>query len=75
MGEWILAVVSIFGVVLNIYKNKWCFIVWAVTNFIWMLINLSREIYAQAFLFFIYFLLAIWGMFEWKIDDIKDVES
>ncbi len=56
---------SIIGVILNIYKNKICFIIWAVTNFSWMIVDIYKGIPAQAFLFAVYFLLAIFGLYKW----------
>lgn len=61
----ILVALSIAGVVLNIYKKKICFIIWAITNFSWMLVDIYKEIYTQAFLFAVYFLLAIFGLYKW----------
>ena len=62
---WILASLSIVGVVLNVWKNPICFYIWAGTNFTWMLVDYRKGLYSQALLFFVYFLLAIWGMASW----------
>ena len=64
--SWTLTIAALIGVVLNIKRKRICFHIWMVTNAGWALVDLSRGIYAQAFLFFIYFLLAIWGIFAWK---------
>ncbi len=64
--EWLVTIFSITGVVLNIKKNKWCFVIWSVTNFCWMVIDFYKGIYAQAFLFLIYFILALYGLYEWS---------
>ena len=61
-----LTLASLAGVILNIKKNRACFWVWLITNFTWAVIDLWMGIYLQAFLFFVYFLLAIWGLLEWK---------
>jgi hypothetical protein len=62
---WGITIFSIMGVILNIYKNSICFIIWTATNLIWCIFNFKKKIYAQSFLFFIYFILAIWGLIEW----------
>ncbi len=62
---WNLVILSIIGVVLNIYKNKICFIIWAITNFSWMVVDFYKDIYSQAALFGVYFLLAIFGLYKW----------
>lgn len=63
---WALTALSIVGVVLNIYKNKWCFGIWAFTNFSWMIVDFNHGIYPQAALFGVYFLLAILGLLKWR---------
>jgi len=67
--DWIVAILSIIGVILNIYKNKWCFILWAITNFFWVVIDYQQGLYAQAFLFTVYFVLALWGLYRWKKEE------
>jgi hypothetical protein len=63
---WCLTFLSIIGVILNIYKIKWCFYIWSFTNFAWMIIDYQKDIKAQAALFLVYFLLALWGIFKWR---------
>lgn len=66
---WIITLLSIIGVILNIYKNKYCFIIWSITNFLWMIIDFYCKLYSQSFLFMIYFILAIYGLIKWLKDD------
>lgn len=68
---WLVTILSITGVILNIYKNKWCFVIWSITNFSWMIIDFYKGIYAQAFLFLVYFLLAIYGLIKWSVEECK----
>lgn len=63
---WGLTLFSIIGVILNIKKKKSCFYIWAGTNFSWMVVDYLYGFYAQAFLFLIYFGLAIWGIIAWR---------
>jgi len=63
---WGLTLFSIIGVILNIKKKKSCFYIWAGTNFAWMVVDYVSGLYAQAFLFLIYFGLAIWGIIAWR---------
>lgn len=72
--SWIITVLSLIGVILNIKKKRACFYIWAVTNAAWTIIDWEKGIPAQASLFFIYFLLALWGIWEWrkKGDKCKD---
>ena len=63
---WIISAVSLTGVVLNIKKKRVCFILWTFTNAFWCGYDIYKEAYPQAVLFFVYFLLAIWGIIEWR---------
>lgn len=64
---WACAVVSVAGVILNIKKKRACFYLWACTNATWTVVDFYEGIYAQSVLFFLYFLLALWGLWEWKV--------
>jgi nicotinamide riboside transporter PnuC len=64
--EWIFATLSLTGVILNVYKNKWGFVFWLFANIGWVYINLKHEIYSQAILFAIYFILAAVGLYQWS---------
>lgn len=63
---WICTSFSLLGVILNIKKKRSCFYIWTVTNGIWAGVDFYKGIYAQALLFAIYFLLALWGIYEWR---------
>tara|TARA_R110000824_G_scaffold399188_1_gene604230 strand:- start:1025 stop:1243 length:219 start_codon:yes stop_codon:yes gene_type:complete len=63
---WIVATLSVVGVVLNIYKSRWCFYIWTLTNFSWMMIDYNAGITSQSALNALYFLLAIWGIIKWR---------
>ena len=63
---WPLTVLSLFGVVLNIYKKRACFYIWAVTNLSWCIIDFYHGLPEQGVLFAVYFGLAIFGIIKWK---------
>ena len=62
---WIVFVITIMGVVLNIKQNKWCFVLWAGTNFVWMIVDYQAGIFPQAAKYAVFFALAIWGLISW----------
>ena len=66
VGKWLLASISLLGVVLNIKRQRACFYIWAFTNATWTIVDLSHGIYAQAALQAVYVVLAIWGIVAWK---------
>jgi hypothetical protein len=63
---WIITGLSLIGVVLNILQLKICFAVWLITNAFWSIRNYRRGEKAQAFLFAVYFGLAVWGLVAWR---------
>jgi len=58
---------SIVGTILNIRKNRWCFIVWIATNGFWCVYNFRvLHSYQQGVIFLVYAGLAVWGLIKWK---------
>ena len=62
---WVITAVAIVGTIGNVYKKNWCFILWIVSNLYWMFIDITYGLYSQAFLFFVYFALSIFGLYKW----------
>ncbi len=60
------AVFSIIGAILNSRQNKYGFVVWGVTNFCWLIVDFSRGIYAQAFLYLVFIGINIYGWCCWN---------
>ena len=69
---WTLAILSLAGTVLNVQKRPEGFYFWIVANVGWVLINWGAGIYAQACLFAIYLLLAIYGAWLWSRGRSRD---
>lgn len=63
--QWIAAAISFIGVYLNIAKNKWCFVIWMFGNGIWIYINFTSELPAQAITFIGYSLCNVYGFYKW----------
>ena len=64
--KWIIAGISLTGVILNIFLNRWGFACWIVGNAFWSWFNYNHREYALAVLFFVYFVLAVYGFWVWK---------
>ena len=71
--SWIVTIASIVGVILNIRKNKLCFLIWSITNFSWMVIDFYYKLYSQSALFAVYFILAIYGLWKWEKDEKRKI--
>ena len=64
--SWIMSGVALLGTVINAEKNKYGFLFWIVSN-LYMVIRFAFiGEFAQMTLFFIYFLLAIRGIYSWS---------
>jgi len=63
---WIITIISIIGVILNIYKNRYGFVLWMIANAFWCVIDFKQGIPAQSVLFVVYFFLALWGWITWS---------
>ena len=62
---WIVTGSSLIGAILNIYKNKYCFLIWTGTNATWAIVDYIKGIYPQSALFMVYTCLAVWGLIKW----------
>lgn len=65
MLMWFLAVLSIIGAIMNVQQNRAGFLLWMFTNLCWAVIDFRRKLYAQSFLFAVYFGLSFWGWISW----------
>lgn len=63
---WVIALVALAGVWLNIKKDSRCFILWTFTNGFWCVYDYHIGATAQSVLFFVYFVLALYGLYEWR---------
>lgn len=62
---WAVTAASLIGAYANVKQKAWGFILWMLTNLTWCIVDFVTGIYSQAFLMFIYFLMALWGFIEW----------
>ena len=71
--SWLMSAIALAGTVMNSERNKVGFCFWVVSN-LYMVIRFAFiGEYAQATLFFIYFLLAVRGICVWSKKE-KEVE-
>lgn len=60
-----MAALSLLGVWLNIHGYRICFVIWAVTNASWAIIDLRHGLPQQAALQTVYFTLSLYGIWKW----------
>ena len=66
MLYWLMAALSLAGVVLNIHGYRVCFVLWAITNATWAVADYRHGLPQQAALQAVYFLLSIYGIVRWS---------
>ena len=64
--SWVMSAIALCGTVLNAEKNILGFTFWVVSNLYMVVRFWVIGEYAQMTLFFIYFLLAIRGIYVWS---------
>lgn len=65
-ASWFIVGAALLGTWLNIQKDQRCFWIWCCTNGFWCMYDAWHELYAQAFLFAVYFVLAVVGIWKWR---------
>lgn len=75
MFIWFNTAVAIIGTVLNAKQLRFGFILWMITNAIFVVYNLYIKSYPQAALFSVYFGLAVFGWISWGKGEKKAVEN
>lgn len=74
--NWAMSAIALTGTILNSRRNKFGFICWTLSN-LWMAItSIYAGLIPQGILFFIYLLLAIYGIFKWtKLESGKNAKK
>jgi nicotinamide riboside transporter PnuC len=65
MYEWILTGLSILGTVFNLQKHVAGWVIWTIANLGWIIIFFQKRMMAEAFLFSVYLVLSVYGIFKW----------
>lgn len=63
----IATICSLYGNYLVIKKNKFGFVIWLISNILWILINFIGVLnISQVIMFVIYGVLNVYGWIKWK---------
>lgn len=73
--SWGLVIISLTGNVFIIKKNVLGQWMWACANIGWIAYNLTLQAYAQAFLFFVYFGMCVWGIMAWSRQSTAHIDK
>jgi nicotinamide riboside transporter PnuC len=63
---WVITAGSLVGLCFNIAKHRFCFAIWAVTNAVWVAVDLEHGLPQQAALQAVYFGMSIYGFIAWR---------
>jgi len=72
---WFVTIVALVGVILNIEHDLRCFYIWSFTNAAFAIRTFFLGAYEMTALFIIYFVLAIVGIYRWKIKPHQEEQS
>jgi len=64
--NWLVALVTLTGAILNVYRKRYCFVLWMFTNIYWLIHNYLIMEYAQSALAIVFLSLSIFGWIKWK---------
>ncbi|MFA7346561.1 MAG: nicotinamide mononucleotide transporter [Desulfurivibrionaceae bacterium] len=65
MYEWILTGLSILGTLYNLQKRAAGWVIWTIANLGWIISFSHKGMMAEAFLFSVYLVLSVYGIFKW----------
>jgi hypothetical protein len=63
---WLVTALCLAGTILNVKQSIWCFRLWMLGNLAWLAVDVANRCYSRAFLDVVHFILAAWGLAEWK---------
>ncbi len=64
--SWIMSLIALTGTILNAQMKKEGFYFWIVSNLYLSYMDWKAGLYYQSLLLFIYFLLALNGLYNWN---------
>lgn len=62
---WLVMGLALIGTIGNIYKRRWGFLLWTISNTAWAVYDVWLGAYAQAAQFAVFTALAVWGYVQW----------
>lgn len=62
--NWLIVVIALIGIVLNVRRRWQGFLFWLISNGWWFWHNLVIGEYAQAVLFFVFWILSVYGIYN-----------
>lgn len=63
---WTATAIALAGTVLNCKQNRACFVLWLFTNAMWLGWDIYQGLYSRALMDLVQFILAGYGLYEWR---------
>lgn len=63
---WGVTLASLIGTLANVYRKRWCFWIWLVTNTAWSAYDWWIGAYSQSALMGVYAGLSVLGLIQWR---------
>ena len=60
---WVATIICITGTVINIKRINWCFYLWAVGEVMWVIYDLSQNLWSRTMLDLLGLVLALIGIY------------
>lgn len=62
---WSMAILNIFGTILNIKVDYRAFVIWTVCNIFWLAYDIYTKQYARIIVDIVNLATSTWGLIEW----------
>ena len=69
---WCASGISVVGVLLNAYKNIWCWPVWCIGNSIWIYYNIATDQWPQVILWIAFTIANVFAWYKWSKDEVDN---
>ncbi len=63
---WLIAALSIAGVLTNIHGRRICFVLWSISSATWTVADIAHGLPQQAAVQAVYFGLSLYGLRRWS---------
>lgn len=72
---WTATTIALAGTVLNCRQNRACFVLWLLTNAMWLAWDIHSLLYSRAIMDLVQFALAGYGLYEWRKIALRSAKS
>mgnify|MGYP001594602070 CR=1 FL=1 len=70
MLEPLAVLVGMVAVILSIYKNKTCWLLWIMADLVLAYVNFKAGNFWQGFMWVVYTGAAVWGLCKWSQEEV-----